>query len=115
NGVKATINIQEDEFIEVIAPESTTGPIFLDYGYGQLQATPDFTYLPLPLIRSVFNNEKGLELAASYINPVQSALRVYYDGTQADILNVSNITGQSAIVLPELPPADINNPFEIVL
>ena len=115
NSVKATINIQEDEFIEVIAPESTTGPIFLDYGYGQLQATPDFTYLPLPLIRSVFNNEKGLELAASYINPVQSALRVYYDGTQADILNVSNIIGQSAIVLPELPPADINNPFEIVL
>ena len=114
NGVAATIQLQEEDRIEVKAPASTTGMITLDYGYGQLQ-TAVFTYLPIPLIRSASDGGKGIQLAASYINPVASALSVTYNGTAVSILNITDISGNTANLLPAYPNPAINNPFDIIL
>ncbi len=114
NGVASIIQLQQDDRIEVKAPASTTGMITLDYGYGQLP-TAVFTYLPIPLIRSASDGGKGIQLAASYINPIQSALSVTYNGTAATILNITDVSGNNANLLPAYPDPAINNPFDIVL
>jgi hypothetical protein len=114
NGVPAAITQREDDRLVVTAPASTTGMIVLDYGAGQLQ-TVVFTYLPVPLIRSVIDGGKGLQLAASNISPTANALRVYYNGASASILNVTDVSGSNANVLAAFPSEDSPNPFEIVL
>lgn len=114
NGIAATIQIQEEERIEVKAPASSTGMVTLDYGYAQVQAAV-FTYLPIPLITQAIDGGKGIQLSASYINPIRAALSVTYDGAAAQILNITDISGNTANLLPAYPNPAINNPFDIVL
>ena len=114
NGVVATIARQTEERIDVRAPAATTGNVVLEYGFGQLNAGV-FTYLPIPLIRSVRDGGKGLELTASFIDPVMSSLGVTYDASPVDLVGLYEVSGNNGKVLPGYPPANINNPFDIVL
>jgi hypothetical protein len=115
NGVAAVIRLKNSTRLEVIAPESTTGNVVLVYGENRLTASQIFTYLPLPLIRTAYDHQKGVELSVTNIRPVSSALEVTYDGDPTDILGVFDANGSSAVVLGKLPPDDIANPFDIVI
>ncbi len=86
NGVTASINKQDEERIEVKAPASTTGPVVLDYGYGQIEAGV-FTFLPDPPVFREMRPNSGYEgtnviITGSNLKGVKSVL---FNGIAATI------------------------------
>lgn len=116
NGVISIISSRSGSEIQVVAPQSSTGNVVLNYNGGVITG-PVFTYRNVPLIENIdltFGRPAYLHISGRYFNEDPSTLKVYLMGAEVPILDQMLDPGVSHLLIGPPDPAG-DNAVQIVV